>query len=432
MVIRTTKTFFNSLFATLSTSREFKIVFQATQFKSNKATMFRNQHLADQLCSEEQATSFNTARIDENHVLYSQCSNGNQDVIMPVELDNSIHPVFDQENFECEDHVYEAIKPALRLATLFITEEKMLCWWTSLVQSKLTLEQPAFILPDHPSSPEIYQQQIRVTLSRDARIDATSTLTGVRNRFNSLAKGTTFRFLTGSEKNSNAFSAHGRQWWKSHGNPIIGLSDTFRSYAEDLHIRTKEREIEILEYLDSVQRAGHEHFSEVMPRTKYSAQDLCVLFRLAQALVHEIAHAFYALPWGNSHPEPLFHYDEPESEMGLSWENSVFGALPTASESLAAHCHCCESSVTIEDWGARVDAKDAADSEPADPKRHLILPMSWVRDWFLKATWSTIAADGADFMQRPQPVSVIVEYEKFWRRANVIDAVTVAQHMPRR
>ncbi|KAF2497892.1 hypothetical protein BU16DRAFT_537485 [Lophium mytilinum] len=396
--------------------------------------IFQNQPLADRLCSGEEGTgsTYSPAHMTENHAMYSKCYQGNKGVIMPVELDNIIHPVFDQANFDCDGHVYDAIKPALRLASLFITEEKILGWWTSVVQSKLTLEQPAIIFPEHSSSPELYQQRLKATLSRDAKIDANSALAGVRNRFNSLAKGTTFRFLKGSEKDADVFSAHGKQWWKSHGNPTIGLADTFASYAEDLHIRNEEREIEILEYLDSVQRKGDLDVSTVIPRTKYTAQDVCFLFRLAQTLTHELAHAFFALPWGNSLPEPLFKHDDPEAEIGLSWEQSVFGALPTASEYFEASCHCCESSVTIEHWGARVDAKDAADTMPPNSKRHLILPMSWVRDWFLKSTWAVITAQGPDAMQHPQPVSVIYQQDKEWRPANVVDALTVARHMPRR
>jgi hypothetical protein len=42
--------------------------------------------------------------------------------------------VFDKAHFECNGDIYDAIKPALRLATLFITEENMLGWWVSLIQ----------------------------------------------------------------------------------------------------------------------------------------------------------------------------------------------------------------------------------------------------------------------------------------------------------
>lgn len=49
--------------------------------------------------------------------------------ILPCNLDNDIHPIFARNNWPTKNFVYENWEPALRLASLFLTEGSVMGWW---------------------------------------------------------------------------------------------------------------------------------------------------------------------------------------------------------------------------------------------------------------------------------------------------------------
>ncbi|KAK8167586.1 hypothetical protein BC567DRAFT_250977 [Phyllosticta citribraziliensis] len=101
-------------------------------------------------------------------------------------------------------------------------------------------------------------------------------------------------------------------------------------------------------------------------------------FSFAATIVHELTHCFAAMRRGFLQPEEWFHIDDPDCELGWSWESEAFGGVILACDQKL----CPPGHLVWNTWAEEVGKKQAGGYY-----RQLV-PIDWIAGWFREETWS--------------------------------------------
>lgn len=217
-------------------------------------------------------------------------------------LENEIAPIFRIERWatgpnQLDDDSYYQLQPALRLATLLITEDCTLGWFARYT----------FGCRKQFSSGKTYISSAEYSESREARDQ-------VETNIRALGKDLTLMLrpasgedggdygATYSNKRYLPFVRHFRESdWPDTADdrrrhPVIVLNNDFYQY-----------------FSQPLQNAE----PDIWIRTQ---------FLFATTLVHEVCHA-YSMWLNTERDEPLFRKGDLEAELGFSWEKEVLGYI---------------------------------------------------------------------------------------------------------
>jgi hypothetical protein len=197
-------------------------------------------------------------------------------------------------------HVYERIRPALRLSSLFL--EKSLPWFWNVRYA------PSRFF-GHPKRSELLLDEGEWTSAKENQI---------RRDLNLIAQ--------------RYFILHGLHSWELHG---AGISSSVRANLdadvpedpdEDEYViywQNKEHLLTIIAK-ETIEFVGSRQWLDL----PLPIQHRC-LFQFAILMVHELAHIvnFYRHEDALRNNEPYFRRTEPTRELGFSWEYYMFGGL---------------------------------------------------------------------------------------------------------
>ena len=271
----------------------------------------------------------------------------------PYLADTTIHEIFREENFTdptprpsypeglpLTAAQYHQLAPALRLASKFLTNSACLPWWTTLILSTPVTDahtQRAY-LPRVASTPE-------------TRARAQHALRGFASRVR-------FRF------------------------PKLDF------YTRDAYGMSKPVGDAVLITLHG---AHLDHLKSEAFAAAPESRRLCFFAHVALTLVHEVAHGVAGLAHGPG-AEPFHGVDEPEAEMGSSWEWFVFNGkmqplngMRTAERGLV--------------WWCWVDVQTHFQATLRQDLRFWGVYMAWVEGLFRELTWRKVEALGMGEME---------------------------------
>ncbi|KAF2018108.1 hypothetical protein BU24DRAFT_421111 [Aaosphaeria arxii CBS 175.79] len=236
-------------------------------------------------------------------------------------LRNDIHRIFRLDSWmrgygQGTERFYTRMKPALRLASLMITESCMLPWFTHLCHGKRVRVEGT-----HDSKGYVYLEPRRP--SREG-------IEEVRRALRDLAEVVVFMFVPeryseGKWKNSWGTSAVcWRKWpwsrrFRAVDYPFMSRA-AVRFEGEGHGLPEIALNREFARFFDS----GYEECT--------SSEQYRVMYMFAVTLVHELAHAFWMfIGRGGSPPgtgeEPRWHKEELRAELGYSWETITMGRI---------------------------------------------------------------------------------------------------------
>ena len=287
----------------------------------------------------------------------------------PSNLTNEIHPLYQRDAFQgCEDEIYEQFIPALRLASMWMTQPVCCQFWVTLSNGDREV--------DKTMSQRFGRLQHRI--HRDAPLTqktASETIAYIR----SISTG--YRMSFTFQEN---FKRDGYTYFAGTNKICdVGWADAERAPNHLLRIYTK---------LSSDYYVAAKKLSQL----KYPdlAQVLRFHFGLAVLLVHETCHAIelahirtrpHYVPEPDWDPriqqwighEPFF-YSSLRPELGLTWEMYLFGGriLPINDRVDCLHGLC------VFDW----PDKDSALFDP-DSRQVYTIPMTYIENMFQMSTW---------------------------------------------
>ena len=283
-------------------------------------------------------------------------------------LTNEIHPLYQRDAFTgCEDEVYEQFLPALRLASLWMTQPICFQFWVTLAMGHREV--------DETMSSRFNRLQHRIR--NDAPLTKEDAL-GVIKYIREISKDYRLSFTF-----QDNFKQHGATifggtnkvcdvGWSDSERPSNGLLRIFTKLSSDYYVAAKK--LSQLKYPDL-------------------AQVLRFQFGLAVLLVHETCHAIElahirkrpdVVPDAAYDPqyeqwighEPYF-YDSIRPELGLTWETYMFGGriLPINDRVDCLHGLC------VFDWPDK--------NAPFDPNSREVhtIPMTYIEKMFQMSTW---------------------------------------------
>jgi hypothetical protein len=258
------------------------------------------------------------------------------------DLRNPIHPIFHQLRWmrgygQLPSQYYERITPSFRLASLMLTEDCMLPWW-----SRLCFGQRAYVDKKDGSDEKIvYIRSTKDEYSTHARREVKDLLTEMGNVI-------TLMFTPQSYTKSHQGSSWGttcsrrRDWPCSHH---------FRD-ADYPHVPTNYTRKGKCTPAITVHAQFCDFFSSESCNTYSSAQALRIHYMFATILVHEAAHAFYMFIGKASDGEPHWDKHEPKAELGYSWETNILGRVcnPLINMMLNSSPLMCVKTYTYDAW----------------------------------------------------------------------------------
>ncbi|KAL6705215.1 hypothetical protein ACN47E_007175 [Coniothyrium glycines] len=260
------------------------------------------------------------------------------DDVLPADLDNSIHPVF---NFVDADGPMQQM---LLLASHFLTHDSLLVFFIPLLYGR---ELTSSIRGNNKT----YLSDPAANVSATKKAEY---LKGVREALHCLGHSIEFR------------------------NPLrtADCSPLFQKRYSCL--------IELAEYLGSF-------YSDP---DGYAVASRCAQFRhdflFATTLVHEIVHAVGVMKRGNL-TEPHIRADCPETEWGFSWEHFMFGTIINPQDRTRPGTFLLMRKI----WADHKAAAEAGGKEYCD------VSMSYIAQWFRKETWDIIAEHGPTAIPLP-------------------------------
>jgi len=269
----------------------------------------------------------------------------------PSNLDNRIHPIFRRKNF-CQLHpsTYEALIPALRLASLLITEVHCLEWWVSTlfghrVPVSNLPKKRSVILPVDPITADHFFATKEYLLGLKSRI----TLRFRAQDEAQYAYGTQFR------------SASGR------GQQVIEFSDRFRDFIE----------------------------SGGFANSSVSHQLRFLLF-FALNMVHELAHAVFDTRADSTlSREPYVAHDVKEGlffmEIGDSWERFIFGCKIQPLSGEVGYSEDCRFGLHRFSPSARYENSTFG-----------AIPMGYINALMSKSRWEAVRKEGVCMLRCPE------------------------------
>jgi hypothetical protein len=237
----------------------------------------------------------------------------------PCTLRNPIHPMFSIDRWmtgygQATHTFYDLMTPALKLASLMLTEPCILPWFTHLFYAKRCRTVSA-------SGEEyiyLHPREFEITTADRQR---------VRDEIDDLTEVVIFMFTPSQYSNSHLGQAWGvtspeaEYWpWSRHFYPedYPHLSDeALIAASHGYHIP----EITLSDKFARYFKSGYAHSTQ--------SQDFRLQYMFATTLVHELAHAFWM--WiGRSNyenQEPRWYKQEPYPELGYSWEAITLGRI---------------------------------------------------------------------------------------------------------
>jgi hypothetical protein len=271
-------------------------------------------------------------------------------------IDNDIHTIFYRCNWRwpgCNsemDAFYEAVRPALRLASRWLDNDSSLMdWWVHLYYGERTIhENGSVYLAEHPAEKQPNARHY------------------VRGLIRNLAGTIPFTFL------------HDQDLDGAEGN-CSGNAETFAKFVDpDVEYTLSEGpHSSALSDMDPVLTIALSHYHFLIDARETHSHEFYVRqFDFASTLVHELSHACF-LKWNPFQlDEPLINLSDTFPEAGKSWEAFVFGAALMASSSGEDLMHCKDMDHFLSEFGL-----------------YAFVPTSWLRQWWLKDTWSAIEAN---------------------------------------
>ena len=291
-------------------------------------------------------------------------------------LTNEIHPIFQRNAFDgCEDDVYEQLTPALRLASMFLTQPTCAQFWVTLAHGERHVDQKM--------TSRMGRLQHRITkdikLSMDQATKVTDYIKKIAGKYR-----VHFTFV-------QRMMAEGVKW--------AGVTQKVENYSCDAEWSPNQKRdptdpdlLRIHTRLSSDWYVAAKKLSKL--RFPDTAQLLRFNFGFAVLITHEICHAI-ELAHIRTRPdwvpdsswnadlqqeighEPFFH-DNHLPELGYTWEKYIFGGKvwPINDRMDCLHGLC------ITDWPAR--SSDIWDSSKIE---YHTIPMTYIEPLFQMKTW---------------------------------------------
>lgn len=283
--------------------------------------------------------------------------------LRPMDLNNPLHPIFDYKNWKDTPlTLWEGIHPALRLATRFITETRVLEWWAKIACARKIDD------PENPVfGPQRYDDSFRMT-----RDNARTT----KEDLEELAGCILFSWADVRELGSNR---------------VLGVTQTEPGPPGVTHniVRVrihKDLGDRMIAALDSTEPAP----PGMLQRCQFS---------IAVLILHELAHAFLMNedPAAAQSQEPLHSSGDVDNELCSSWEHFIFGreAPIPCNLDTADYNKSPIFGLMSTEWQSRA-------TKYRRGCHYTVVPTLWVNKWFLTETWDRIARDGKDWIEQPR------------------------------
>lgn len=297
------------------------------------------------------------------------------DDLLPINLQNEIHPIFARDRFVIwSDAAYDIVKPGLRLASKFLTEDAMLEWWVHTAFGVVAGDDSGLeCLMMSPK--ERHRSALHITRAAITELAEHITL-GVYDRLDSDAEAQTVAQRNGIRR--------GTRMVTKFTSPVFAKNLTYTPF------------IRISKEYETYARLGY--------AAATNSQEMRFQFHFATTLAHEVCHAFWLMRAGETLPEvntPAHEfYAEPRhsdrdppamGELGLSWETFTFGFRLGTIDSKTAPTYA----ILGAPW------KTVEEQETGDI-RYLALPMSWINQWFREELWQDVARSGRTAIPPPR------------------------------
>ncbi|RMZ66256.1 thiamine pyrophosphate enzyme [Pyrenophora seminiperda CCB06] len=227
-------------------------------------------------------------------------------------LTNDVHPMFRIDRWVTGKgqnirDLYENMRPALQLASLWLTEDAPLLWFSRLTFGNIYVNSTG---------------QSYIARNSCIEIDSQHALEIVKANLHEFGKVNCFMFAPHSYKGSQWGTTYSRKeclpYFEEFSNrdfPAVlskeGRSSTCISLAR-----------------------GFARFFRMS--TAVSERECCRgCFMFATVIVHEIVHGYYMFIKGVC-DEPLWDQNEKHAELGFSWEATILGHIPMPSDNDAS------------------------------------------------------------------------------------------------
>ncbi|KAF2871452.1 hypothetical protein BDV95DRAFT_606893 [Massariosphaeria phaeospora] len=272
--------------------------------------------------------------------------------------DGIIHSIFRRSNWITDlpkmDMAYEAMRPALRVATEFLMHDEFMDWWVHVRFAELTDYSRKTYLENRSkkAGPEAKQQ--------------------VKEELQAFADKVRFTWSTPAPP-QGALAFH------CPTIPILAWHIGDRKLAEGYANRYHQNP-----YIRSTIFLDMGWYHRILADGPTVNQNLRCQMHLATTLLHELGHAWYS-QWQTERVEPFAYVSDLVPEMGFSLEIALFGALLEGADARMTSLLPLVSKRIEDRWPVPVDI-------------FTLVPMTWVQQWFQKRTWQdipTLRANGA-------------------------------------
>jgi hypothetical protein len=268
-------------------------------------------------------------------------------------LTNSIHPLFHDSNF-LEESLH--LKQALQLASLFLRYDSLLEFFIPLSYGRAHID---------AATGKMY---LTNPVASKSEVELKECIAGVRNALHCLAHCVVFRWYRPNAQRLWARTTLYPARQPEHTNEC---SKKF-TYKHSVLIELNK---ELLDFYKDEE-------------TGYRKSSRCAQFRhdfqTAVSILHEITHAYGAMQRGHL-TEPYIRLDHPDKvEWGYAWENFMFGAIINPQDRTRRGTHV----------QLRKTWSDPEQEKEANGKEYSAISMSWVSQWFQRATWDRIEKQG--------------------------------------
>ena len=294
-------------------------------------------------------------------------------------LTNDIHPLFQRDAFDgCEDDVYDQLTPALRLASVFLTQPTCSQFWVTLALGQRVV--------DHRMTARMGRLQHRITKNLENSVE---NATKVMEYIKGIAQEYRVHFTFVQRMMADGVKWAGITQKVENFSCDVGWSPNQKNdptHSDLLRIHTK---------LSSDWYVAAKKLSRL--RFPDTAQLLRFNFGFAVLITHEICHAVELahirtrpdfVPDSSWNPElqqeighePFFH-DNHIPELGYTWEQYIFGGKvwPINDRMDCLHGLC------ITDWP--ITSSDIWDSSKVE---YYTIPMTYIEPLFQMKTWEDL------------------------------------------
>ena len=292
------------------------------------------------------------------------------DNCQPSNLTNAIHPLFDRACFDdTPDAIYDELMPALRLATLFLTQPICMQFWVTLAMGHRSNDAEMSAKNGKQSQRirkhvELTAEKARVVIEHIKGIGKSKL---IHFRFNRHLQA-----LSGSDDKGSAYAIS------------LPICD-YKGLDSECHNMKGSLVRSIIrlhaDYYVAAKKLSQLKFQEVSQKLRFS-------FGFAVLLVHELAHSIEGihfskrdhqwLDWHSSqyYKEPYW-LDWHEAECGRAWEETMFGGHLQPINSRVDGSH----GIGIADWPF-----GGSDEEPQS-YRWWTVSMDYIENMFQMSTW---------------------------------------------